>query len=136
MEDMAKNRNANNGGNDGEGAGEKTFTQEELDRIITERLAREKAKQPDLDQREKALEKRERALEARELLQTEGLPESFIDFVAGAEDMKAAAGLIRQGIAEYEKAGKAKNKGGAYTPAGGNPPDHEADVRRKFGLLD
>ena len=47
----------------------RTFTQEEVNRIVSERLAREREKltqQPQEDEREKALREREKALEARE----------------------------------------------------------------------
>lgn len=51
------------------GKGEKMFTQDEVNRIVSERLAREREKltqQPKEDEREVALRERERALEARE----------------------------------------------------------------------
>lgn len=51
------------------GQGEKMFTQGEVNRIVSERLAREREKltqQPKEDEREVALRVRERALEARE----------------------------------------------------------------------
>lgn len=43
---------------------DKTFTQEEVNKIVQERLARERSKTP--SEVEKALEEREKALEARE----------------------------------------------------------------------
>lgn len=51
------------------GQGGRTFTQEEVNRIVSDRLAREREKltqQPQEDEREKALREREEALEARE----------------------------------------------------------------------
>ena len=50
------------------GQGEKMFTQDEVNRIVSERLARERAKAepPKEDERETALREREKALEARE----------------------------------------------------------------------
>lgn len=51
------------------GQGVKMFTQDEVNRIVSERLAREREKltqQPQEDEREKALREREKALEARE----------------------------------------------------------------------
>jgi len=50
------------------GQGEKMFTQDEVNRIISDRLARERAKAelPKEDEREMALREREKALEARE----------------------------------------------------------------------
>lgn len=51
------------------GQGGRMFTQEEVNRIVSDRLAREREKftqQPQEDEREKALREREEALEARE----------------------------------------------------------------------
>ncbi len=50
------------------GTNEKLFTQDEVNRIVSERLARERAKAelPKEDERETALREREKALEARE----------------------------------------------------------------------
>lgn len=51
------------------GQGEKLFTQDEVNRIVSERLAREREKltqQPKEDERETALREREKAVEARE----------------------------------------------------------------------
>lgn len=54
---------------DNGGVGGKMFTQEDVNRIVSERLAREREKltqQPQEDEREKALKEREQALAARE----------------------------------------------------------------------
>ena len=51
------------------GQGGRTFTQDEVNRIVSDRLAREREKltqRPQEDEREKALREREEALEARE----------------------------------------------------------------------
>lgn len=49
------------------GQGERTFTQDEVNRIVSERLARERAKvEPAEDARERALIEREKAIAARE----------------------------------------------------------------------
>lgn len=53
--------------------GEKMFTQEDVNRIIAERLAKERAKgqPPAADQRERELPVREQALECRDFLESE-----------------------------------------------------------------
>ena len=53
--------------------GEKMFTQEDVNRIIAERLAKERAKgqPPAADQRERELSVREQALECRDFLESE-----------------------------------------------------------------
>lgn len=59
--------NATPAGNNGDQAG-KLFTQDDVNRIVSERLAREREKQqrPEEDEREKALREREEAVKARE----------------------------------------------------------------------
>lgn len=64
--------------------GERTFTQEEVNRIVQERLAKEKSKGTgntgdELDRRAAALDLRERKLTAREKLREKGLPEYLVD---------------------------------------------------------
>ena len=52
-----------------EGTGGKMFTQDEVNKIVSDRLAREREKQTQqtaLDEREKALREREQAFEAKE----------------------------------------------------------------------
>lgn len=110
---------------------EKTFTQEEVNQIVQERLQREKNKQPELEQREKDLEKRERAFQAKELLQKHNLPEEFQSFLEASEDMNAAVMQITQGI----NACKASTKP-VYEPRSGEPHDKSEELRKSFGLYD
>ncbi len=56
----------------GASGGERTFTQDEVNRIVSDRLAREREKltgQAKKDEREKALEAREARLDCREYLE-------------------------------------------------------------------
>lgn len=54
---------------------EKTFTQDEVNKIVSERLARDKGKNSaELEKREHELEQRELAMTAREKLAERGLP--------------------------------------------------------------
>lgn len=110
---------------------EKTFTQEEVDKIVQERLQREKNKQPELEKREKDLEKKERAFQAKELLQKHNLPEDFQSFLESSEDMNAAVMQITQGINAYEASAKP-----AYKPRRGEPHDKSEELRKSFGLYD
>jgi len=61
----------------------KTFTQDDIDRIISERLARERAKaEPDpLVERDKALTARENALTCKEYLTEKGYPAALLDIL-------------------------------------------------------
>lgn len=59
---------------------EKTFTQEEVNAIISERLTRERAKSNNgSDERERALKSREAALACREYILEKGLSSDFLD---------------------------------------------------------
>lgn len=61
---------------------EKTFTQEDVNRIIGERLARVRAEiSPELQEREKACAQRELQLDARERLAEAGLPKELLGVI-------------------------------------------------------
>lgn len=68
---------ANPGANGGTGG--KTFTQEEVNRIVSERLTREREKQPTEDEREKALKAREARLDCRDYLDSKKYPAALLD---------------------------------------------------------
>lgn len=78
MENM---ENANNTENTStEGAQEKTFTQEDVNRIVQERLAKEKGRgSEELNKRMAELDMRERKLNAVSELRKNGLPEYLVD---------------------------------------------------------
>lgn len=91
---------------DSGGQGEnRTFTQEEVNRIVADRLARERAKaEPSpADEREQALKARESKLDCREYLSGEKLPAELADILdtSDAEAFKAnvkrLAGLFHSG---------------------------------------
>ena len=106
--------------------GERTFTQEEVNRIVAERLARERAKtEPSpADEREQALKAREAKLDCREYLDAQGYPAALLDvldssdtakFKASVEKLvKAFPALIgaQQPIREGWKPGESAHKGG------------------------
>ena len=65
-----------------EGAQQKTFTQDDVNRIVQERLAKERSKGNDNDEltkRAAELDLRERKLTAREKLRENGLPDYLVD---------------------------------------------------------
>lgn len=58
----------------------KTFTQEDVNRIVQERLAKEKSKgSEELDKRAAELDKRERRMNAVDELRKNGLPDYLVD---------------------------------------------------------
>lgn len=75
---MAENNNSNQ--NPNPEAGEKTFSQADVNRIVADRLARERDKRTaELDEREQALRRRELAVIAREKLDEAGLNKELCD---------------------------------------------------------
>ncbi len=88
------------------GTGEKTFTQEDVNRIVQERLAKEKAKNSgdtDFTKREQKLAQRELHMTAKELLSEKGLPVQLFDALncTDEETMKKSITTIETVFNEY-----------------------------------
>ena len=108
----------------------KTFTQEEVNRIVRERLARAKTAQ-EPDARELELEKRENALYLREQIAAKELPESLLEEMQGMD--KATIDKFLKILAPYtQKASEPiYNAVGATT----GRADSESDaIRKAMGL--
>ena len=72
------NQNIDPAGN--QGAGEKTFTQDDVNRIVSDRLAKDREKaSKELGEREQELAKREFRLNSRQKLIDRGYPEDILD---------------------------------------------------------
>lgn len=81
-----------------DGAGEKTFSQEDVNRIVGERLAKEKAKgEAVLAEREQQLAQRELLLTAKEKLTENGLPVELVDAlnVSSPEALEKALSIVK-----------------------------------------
>lgn len=66
--------------NEGTGTDQRTFTQEDVNRIVQERLAKEKSKgNEDLERRTKELDARERRMNAIDELRKNELPDYLVD---------------------------------------------------------
>ena len=78
------------------GTGGKTFTQEEVNRIVSDRLAREREKQPKDDEREQALKAREARLDCRDYLDKKKYPVALMDVldVSDVEKFKKSADAL------------------------------------------
>ena len=78
------------------GTGGKTFTQEEVNRIVSDRLAREREKQPKDDEREQALKAREARLDCRDYLDSKKYPAAILDVLdcSDVEKFKTTADAI------------------------------------------
>ena len=67
------------------GQGAKLFTQDEVNRIVSDRLARERAKAEPEDTREAALKARENRLDCREFLSDKKYPVELLDILPTAD---------------------------------------------------
>ena len=93
---MDENKAMNNQNPDG--AGEKTFSQDDVNRIVGERLAKEKAKgEAVLAEREQQLAQRELLLTAKEKINEMGLPAELVDAlnVSSPEALEKALSIVK-----------------------------------------
>lgn len=121
-----------------EGTQEKTFTQDEVNRIVQDRLAREKGKgSEELDKREAALNYRERKMNAVDELRKNGLP----DYLAEAlnlntdEDFQKSMEAIKR--MKGESAGVQPGvigKGSPIGDVGRGYHDDSDQLQNAFGL--
>lgn len=88
-----------------DGAGEKTFTQEQVNQIISDRLARDRAKgEAALAEREQQLAQRELLLTAKEKLTENGLPVELVDAlnVSSNEALEKALSIVKTVLDKYK----------------------------------
>ena len=81
-----------------QGGGDRTFTQDDVNRIVQERLAKEKERgAADLHKRESDLQARELRITAREKLAEQGLPVDLLDALnyTNAEALEKSIALIK-----------------------------------------
>lgn len=85
---VEENKNTQQGENEPESG--KTFTQEEVNKIVQQRLERAKSKEPDeLAKREAELNKREMNLTIREQLSSAGLPNELAGVISAQDEDEA-----------------------------------------------
>lgn len=142
MEDNNMNQNANPAA--GQGTGEKTFTQEDVNRIVQERLAKEKAKSSgdaDFAKREQELVQRELHMSAKEMLSEKGLPVQLFDALncTDEETMKKSITTIETVFNEYKANATKQIKFKGFQPGLGNKtPDagdaEDLEIRKAMGL--
>lgn len=92
---------------EGNGAtGGKMFTQDEVNRIVSDRLAKERAKaEPKEDEREQALKAREARLDCREYIAGKKYPAALLDILdtGNAESFKAMADELVKAFPEMQQ---------------------------------
>lgn len=111
-------------------ATERTFTQDEVNRIVQDRLARVKgASEP--DQRELELQSREMALYAREKIEESGLDKSLADELKGMD--KATIDKVIKIIAPMAQRMKEPIHN-AVGPTNGMATGSDSSIRAAMGL--
>ena len=91
-----------------QGTGERTFTQDDVNRIVQDRLAKDREKaSKELSEKEQELSKREFRLNSRQKLINKGYPESLLDALncSSEEAFDKALGII-DGLMEERLASK------------------------------
>jgi len=143
---MEDNNNINQNANPAadQGTGEKTFTQEDVNRIVGERLAKEKAKnsgEADFAKREQELAQRELHMTAKELLSEKGLPVQLFDALncTDEETMKKSIAAIEKAFNEYKANAAKQVKFTGFQPGVSQAmPKAEAagdlEIRKAMGL--
>lgn len=121
--------------NGGQGGG-KTFTQEDVNRIVSERLARERAKaEPQDDEREKALKAREARMDCREYIASKKYPVALLDVLdmSDADKFKEMADkLVKHFPAILESAEKPKAYPQFGAAVSGSMPRGKTDLASAF----
>lgn len=135
---MDENKTTNT--NPESGAGAKTFSQDDVNRIVGERLAAEKRKgEVALAEREQQLAQRELLLTAKEKLSESGLPVELMDAlnVSSPEAMEKAITTVKAVIDKIKaEAPKPFTIHGAKPAEAGRRPEVGADsrLRKAMGL--
>ena len=111
---MGETKTMNNQNPDGAGA--KTFSQDDVNRIVGERLAKEKAKgEAALAEREQQLAQRELLLTAKEKLTENGLPVELVDAlnVSSPEALEKALSTVKTVLDKYKSEARSMKFSGA-----------------------
>lgn len=103
----------------------KMFTQEEVNKIVSERLARDREKrsaQQQDDEKETALKARESRLDCREYLAEKKYPAELLDMLdtTDVEKFKAAADKLQEIYAAHDTRAKFTNPPKFTSPKGGS----------------
>lgn len=110
---------------------ERTFTQEEVNRIVQERLARAKTSQAP-DERELDLQRRENALYAREKVAESGLPKELAEELAGMD--KATVDKCIKIIAPFARKASEPILNAVGPTNGGDLGTSDSAIRAAMGL--
>ena len=141
-----KNMNQNADPATSQETGEKTFTQEDVNRIVQERLAKEKSKNngdADFAKREQELAQRELHMSAKEMLSEKGLPVQLFDALncKDEETLKKSISTIETVFNEYKANATKSIQFKSFTPGVSTSPVNAGDgdtddlnIRKAMGL--
>ena len=134
---MDENKAMNNQNPDGAGA--KTFSQDDVNRIVGERLAKEKAKgESALAEREQQLAQRELLLTAKEKINEMGLPVELVDVlnVSSLEALEKALSIVKTVMDKHKEEARPIKIRGAKTAESlsGPPSTTNGSLRKAMGL--
>lgn len=122
---MDQNANNNQNVNNNPDNGAKTFTQDEVNRIVSERLARDRdARKAELDEREKAVKARELAVMAAEKLAAAGLPKDLTTVLKYDDEASLDAAITQLSHMRGFKDGQDTPDGGKRTYIEHRLPEH------------
>lgn len=119
-------------------SGEKLFTQEQVNQIVSERLARERSKaatEQATTDREKALDAREQALKCRELVAGDKkYPAKLLDVLdtASFDSFKAQADKLLEAFPHMGDTFMVKGANTATPPFTKSEPDENELIRKAF----
>lgn len=117
---------------------EKMFTQSDVNRIIGERLSRDKFKgNEDLEKRESELMARELKFIAKQLLTEKGLPAEIADILKleSEASVTEAVELLSKLFGSSQKKSDLKVVNERKLPTGKNDDESYGQLRRAFGLI-
>ena len=125
------------------GTDEKTFTQDQLNQIVSERLQKERQKsEADIVKREQELQQREFLLNAKTALAEKGLPDTLMDALdkSSPEAFEKAIGILTKYIDDVERQKLPKPPPGALLPGYVGPKQKTSSsgvtdgIRKAMGL--
>lgn len=121
--------------------GEKTFTQEEVNRIVSERLSKEKGKinadrEASYAKREQELNVRELKLKARESLNEKNLPSELLDVIncSNEEELERSLEILERVYRTNKKEETLPVKLSGYKPVSGQSPTGGDPIKQAMGL--
>ena len=113
---------------------EKTFTQEDVNKIVQERLAKERARNTEeITEKEKELDKRELQLNIRQTLAEKGLPAELMEAIncTDEETFKKSMGIIEKILEPYKKQNELESHRARFTTSI-NPAPQDTGLKDKI----